>query len=79
MLLPPMRSCLDRIRENTNARSAPCDASRLVQDAALRNLQTLAGSSQRPSSEVKGTEPQIPWCKLAGFRNVLVHDRLACC
>ena len=42
----------------------------------LRNLQTLAESSQRLSVEIKLTEPQIPWRELAGFRNVIVHGYL---
>ena len=44
-----------------------------MQDAVIRNLQILAESSQRLSSDIKGTEPQIPWRELAGFRNVIVH------
>lgn len=71
-----MRDCLDRIREYTNAERARFDVSRLVQDAVIRNLQTLAESSQRLSSEIKGAEPQIPWRELAGFRNVIVHGYL---
>ena len=76
VLLAHMRDCLDRIREYTNAERARFDASRLVQDAVIRNLQTLAESSQRLSGEIKGTEPQIPWRELAGFRNVIVHGYL---
>ena len=76
MLLAHMRDCLDRIREYTNTERAQFDASRLVQDAVIRNLQTLTESSQRLSSEIKGTEPQIPWRELAGFRNVIVHGYL---
>ena len=45
-----------------------------MQDAVIRNLQTLTESSQRLSSEIKATEPQMPWRELAGFRNVIVHD-----
>ena len=61
---------MDPILEYTNALNAPrFDASRPAQDAVIRNLQTLAESSQRLSSEVKGTEPLIPWRELAGFRN----------
>ena len=52
------------------------DASRLVQDAVIRNLQTLTESSQRLSNEINATEPQIPWRELAGFRNVIVHGYL---
>ena len=76
VLLAHIRDCLDRILEYTNAERSRFDASRLVQDAVIRNLQTLAESSQRLSSEIKGTEPQIPWRELAGFRNVLVHGYL---
>jgi uncharacterized protein with HEPN domain len=71
-----MRDCLDRILEYTGAERSRFDASRLVQDAVIRNLQTLADSSQRLSGEIKGTEPQIPWRELAGFRNVIVHGYL---
>ena len=60
VLLAHMRDCLDRILEYTNAERARFDTSRLVQDAVIRNLQTLAESSQRLSSEIKSTEPQIP-------------------
>lgn len=76
VLLTHMRDCLDRILEYTNAERSRFDASRLVQDAVIRNLQTLAESSQRLSSEIKATEPQIPWRELAGFRNVIVHGYL---
>ena len=76
VLLAHMRDCLDRILEYTNAERARFDASRLVQDAVIRNLQTLAESSQRLSSEIKGSEPQIPWRELSGFRNVIVHGYL---
>lgn len=76
VLLAHMRDCLDRILQYTNAERARFDASRLVQDAVIRNLQTLTESSQRLSSEIKGTEPQIPWRELAGFRNVIVHGDL---
>lgn len=42
----------------------------------MRNLQTLAESSQRLSSELKATESQMPWRELSGFRNVIVHGYL---
>jgi uncharacterized protein with HEPN domain len=76
VLLAHMRDCLGRILEYTNAERSRFEASRLVQDAVIRNLQTLAESSQRLSSEIKATEPQIPWRDLAGFRNVIVHGYL---
>lgn len=76
MLLEHMSDCLGRILEYTNGERSRFEASRLVQDAVIRNLQTLAESSQRLSSEIKGTQPQIPWRELSGFRNVIVHGYL---
>jgi uncharacterized protein with HEPN domain len=71
-----MRDCLDRILEYTQSERSTFGASRLVQDAVIRNLQTLTESSQCLSSEIKGTEPGIPWRELGGFRNVIVHGYL---
>lgn len=71
-----MGECIERIREYTAGERARFEASRLIQDAVIRNLQTLAESSQRLSDGIKATEPQIPWRELAGFRNVIVHGYL---
>lgn len=71
-----MLDCLARIDEYTHGERPRFDGSRLVQDAVIRNLQTLAESSQRLSNGVKRTEPQVPWRELAGFRNVIVHGYL---
>lgn len=76
ILLAHMRECLERIREYAGGERSRFIESRLVQDAVIRNLQTLAESSQRLSSEIKTTEAQIPWRELAGFRNVIVHGYL---
>jgi len=40
----------------------------------IRNLQTLAESSQRLSEGRKALRPEVDWKALSGFRNVLVHD-----
>jgi uncharacterized protein with HEPN domain len=71
-----MRECMERIHEYAAGSRARFETSRLVQDAVIRNLQTLTESSQRLSNDIKATEPQIPWRELAGFRNVIVHGYL---
>ena len=75
-LIQHMRECLSLIAEYTAGERTRFDDSRMVQDAVLRKLQTLTESSQRLSEPIKATEPQVPWRKLAGFRNVLVHGYL---
>ncbi|MEI6026796.1 MAG: HepT-like ribonuclease domain-containing protein [Betaproteobacteria bacterium] len=71
-----MLDCLKRINEYTGHEKARFDGCHLVQDAVIRNLQVLAESSQRLSTDIKATEAQIPWRELSGFRNVIVHDYL---
>ena len=76
VLLEHMNECIDRIREYTDDQRATFYGSHLVQDAVVRNLQTLAESTQRLSETLKDTEPGVPWRAIAGFRNVLAHSYL---
>lgn len=48
----------------------------IVQDAVLRNLQVLAESTQRLSDDFKLQHHEVEWYKIAGLRNILVHDYL---
>jgi uncharacterized protein with HEPN domain len=50
--------------------------SQVIQDAVLRNLQTMTESCQRLSQGLKDRHPEVDWRGLAGFRNILVHDYL---
>ena len=73
-LLEHIRERIARIEEYTGGERSRFYDSRLVQDAVVRNLQTIAESTQRLSDGLRATEPEIPWRAIAGFRNVLVHD-----
>jgi len=53
VLLAHIRECLNRISEYTNAERTRFDTSPMARDAVIRNLQTLAESSQRLSSETQ--------------------------
>ena len=68
--------CIDRIEQYTAGGEADFKTSTLIQDAVLRNLQTLAESSQHVSDPLKTSHPDVPWRDIAGFRNVLVHQYL---
>ncbi len=65
-----------RIEENVADGRDRFLASHTLQDAVLRNLQTMAESTQRLSDDLKTTYPDIEWDRIAAFRNVLVHDYL---
>ena len=68
--------CIARIQEYTAAGAESFFASPLIQDGVIRNLQTLAESSQHLSESIKAAPSDVDWKGLAGFRNVLVHDYL---
>ena len=68
--------CIRKI-ENYCERGEPSfRSSDLIQDGVLRNLQTLAESTQRISDAVKTLHPEVDWRSIAGFRNVLAHEYL---
>jgi uncharacterized protein with HEPN domain len=43
-------------------------------DAILRKLHIMSESTQRLSPALKVAQTDVPWSKIAGFRNILVHD-----
>ena len=71
-----IQQCLERIADYTTGGREMFLATSLIQDAVLRNLQTLTESSKRLSSVLKAVHRNIEWDEMAGFRNVLVHDYL---
>lgn len=68
--------CIRRIEENIVEGRERFLKSHTLQDAVLRNLQTLSESTQRLSDDLKAAHPEIEWYRIAAFRNVLVHDYL---
>ncbi len=68
--------CIRRIEEYTAKGREDFLSSHMAHDATLRNLQTMAESTQRLSAPLKEQHPTVDWRALAGFRNVLVHDYL---
>jgi len=68
--------CIDRINDYTENDQFVFMNSQMVQDAAIRNLQTLAESTQKLSEDLKAQHPEINWKAISGFRNILVHNYL---
>lgn len=44
------------------------------QDAIVRRLQIIGEVSNRVSPEIKEQLPEVPWKKMLGMRNIIVHD-----
>ena len=76
VLLAHILQCMERIRNYTGGQRETFYNSHMIQDAVVRNLQTLAESTQRLSGSLKATEPAVPWRAIVGFRNILTHNYL---
>jgi uncharacterized protein with HEPN domain len=68
--------CLARIAQYVAGGREAFMHSTLIQDAVLRNLQTIGQSVSRLSEALRAAHPEIDWRSIIGLRNVLVHDYL---
>lgn len=71
-----MQDCIARIERYTHDGPATFSDSTLLQDAVIRNLQTIGQSVLQLSDALKIAHPEVDWKNIVGLRNVLVHDYL---
>lgn len=71
-----MLECIEKVQSYTAGGEASFRGSTLIQDAVMRNLQTMAESGQKLSETLKAQHPLVPWRAISGFRNIIVHDYL---
>jgi len=45
----------------------------MVVDAVLRNIELIGESSNRLSETFRGNHTDIPWKKIIGLRNIVIH------
>lgn len=72
--LEHIRDCLERIAEYTSAGRDAYFADRKTQDAVSRNLEIVGEAAKQLSMEVRNAQPSIPWKRIAGMRDVLIHQ-----
>ncbi len=46
----------------------------MVQDAVLRQLMVIGEAAGRLTPEFRLQHPELPWTKITGMRNRLIHD-----
>ena len=76
LFLTHILKCIERIQHYTSEGKDSFLSDTKTQDAVVRNLHTLAESTQRLSDSLKSKYPDIEWRNIAAFRNVIVHDYL---
>lgn len=66
--------CIDYIFDYVSAGKDEFIEKKIIQDAVIRNLEIIGEATKKLSAEFKTKEDDIPWRKMAGLRDVLIHD-----
>jgi len=66
--------CIDRVQRYTEEGQAAFMQSSLIQDAVVRNLSVIGEATKNLSDSLRSTYPEVPWRKIAGLRDVLIHN-----
>jgi uncharacterized protein with HEPN domain len=49
-------------------------SNKMVQDAVIRNLEIIGEAVKNITPATRSHAPEVPWKKIAGLRDVLIHD-----
>ncbi len=75
------QDCLEHLREAmvkiqrrmAHKAKAQFMADDVIQDAVIRNLEVIGEAAGKLSQKVKATYSDVPWNKISGMRNELIH------
>jgi uncharacterized protein with HEPN domain len=74
LYLIDIADCIERIEEYTQTGREGFAQSRMAQDAVMRNFEIIGEAVKQMSSALKRRHPGVSWRKVAGFRDVLIHN-----
>jgi uncharacterized protein with HEPN domain len=47
---------------------------RMTRDAVVRNLEVIGEAAKRLSQQLRDQTPEIPWRRIAGLRDIVIHQ-----
>jgi uncharacterized protein with HEPN domain len=69
-----INECIQRILAYTTEGQDVFQNDIKTQDGVLRNFEIMGEAAKRVSEETCKYAPDIPWRRIAGFRDVLIHQ-----
>ena len=69
--------CIERIESYTIQGQEAFKKSSMAQDAVARNFEIIGEAVKRISQTLKQKHPDVPWQRIAGLRDVLIHDYIS--
>ncbi len=73
LLLEHIRDAAARISHYTTGGKSAFLADSLIQDGVMRNLEVIGEAVKGLSDASRNQQPQIPWKRIAGLRDFLIH------
>ncbi|HEX5168420.1 MAG TPA: DUF86 domain-containing protein [Cyclobacteriaceae bacterium] len=75
ILIRHILAAIERIETYTKDLSEEeCMKNFLIQDGVIRNLEIIGEASAKINSLIRERNPAIPWKKISGMRNKLIHE-----
>jgi len=75
ILIKHILECIEKIEEYTHGVSkAKFMETAQIQDAVMRRIEIIGEAAKHMPSSVKNKYPAIPWKKIAGMRDILIHE-----
>lgn len=74
LYLLTIKECLANIREYATEDKSYFMSDKKTQDAVIRNFEIIGEAAKNISTQLREEYPDIPWRRMAGFRDVLINN-----
>lgn len=72
--LRDIQEAIGRIEQHTAKGRSAFERDELIQTWVVHHLQIIGEATRHLSSALTAKHPEIPWSRIIGMRNILVHD-----